>query len=291
MNNHDAPQPGTILWGVFSPNAPNLIDPDLLGLGGRETLDQLRALNVESRWRPDVILAISPHWTSRSTFLVDDSAAPRFIEDYTGFPPQLYGHTYRPPGDPALAALLVAEGKRSDLAVAANRDWGLDHGIWTVLRPLAPSARIPVVPLSITDEPPSTHIRWGQAIARAVARSGKNAVVVATGLILHNFSHFSFRPDAPGWKEGGEIEREILDLLLRGDVQALARFDRPKWREAAPEGDLAPYFVLAGALGTTFRPRLISNERVFGSAGMSLVEFTPADPGSLPPPPNLSIPG
>jgi 4,5-DOPA dioxygenase extradiol len=265
---------GSIVWAVFSPNAPTLIDPRVLGLGGQATLEQLERLNVEARLAPDAILSISPHWVSSSGFLVDDSARPRFIEDYSGFPPQMYGHDYLPPGDPALARLLVEEGQRTGIRVQTSQAWGLDHGAWTVLRPLAPSARIPVVALSIGDEPPESHLAWGRAVARAVAGSGKRIALVATGLILHNFRRLSLRPDGPAWPEGIAIEREILDRILGGDVEGVAGFDPAKWREVAPEGELGPYFILAGATGPEFRPKLLSNERAFGSAGMALIEFT-----------------
>src|SRR5579863_4812900 len=141
---------GQLLGGVFSPNAPNMIDPTVLGLGGQETVDRLRALRIEERWKPEVILVSSPHWVSRGPFLADPSPRPKFIEDFSGFPPAMYGHTYRPPGDPELARQIVESATRAGLAAELNDRWGLDHGAWTALAALAPAARVPVVPLSIS---------------------------------------------------------------------------------------------------------------------------------------------
>jgi 4,5-DOPA dioxygenase extradiol len=262
-----------IVWAALAPNAPNLIAPEVLGVGGADTVAALRALDVEGRIRPDVIVVASPHWMSRAKFLVDVSDQPRFIEDFSGFPPQFYGHRYEPPGDPPFARALIAEGVRSGVAAEESEEWGLDHGAWSALAALAPSAKIPVVALSFSLLPPSQHQAWGQAVARAAERSGKAVAFVATGQILHNFSKFSFRPNPARWPEGEEIEAELLDRILRNDVDGVAQFDRSKWREAQPEGGLGPYFVLAGAVGDRLRPRLVSNERCFGSAGMTVVEY------------------
>jgi 4,5-DOPA dioxygenase extradiol len=262
-----------IAWAVFAPNAPNLIAPEVLGVGGADTVAALRGLDLEHRVRPDTIVVASPHWMSREKFLVDASARPRFIEDFSGFPPQLYGHRYEPPGDPTMAKALVAEGLRAGVRAEESEEWGLDHGAWSALAALAPSAKIPVVALSFSLASPEEHERWGGAIARAAEASGKSVAFVATGQILHNFSKFSFGPDGKRWPEGEAIEGEVLERMLHGDVAGVAKFDPRKWREAQPEGGLGPYFVLAGAVGTRFRARLVSNERCFGSAGMTVIEY------------------
>jgi 4,5-DOPA dioxygenase extradiol len=268
-----------ILLGVFAPNAPNLIDPSILGVGGEETLRALRGLDLERRVRPDSIVVASPHWVSRRSFAVDTSPRPRFIEDFSGFPPQMYGHRYEPPGDPDLARALVGAGRAAGVPVAESEEWGLDHGAWTALSALAPSATTPVVALSYSLGSPEDHLRWGRAIADGVTSSGRSVAFVATGQILHNFSKFSFGPTARRWPEGEAIESEILERMLAGDVEGVVRFDRTKWREAQPEGGLGPYFLLAGALGDRFRPTLVSNERCFGSAGMTVLEFAPRTGG------------
>ncbi|HEV8050250.1 MAG TPA: class III extradiol ring-cleavage dioxygenase [Thermoplasmata archaeon] len=273
--NPRGPTSGRLLGGIFAPNAPNLIDPAILGVGGEATVRALRSLDIEKRLRPDAILVASPHWLSRSTFLVDTSPRPRFIEDFEGFPREMYGHRYEPPGDPVLARALLGAGQAAGVGVSDSEEWGLDHGAWTALAALVPSAKVPVVPLSYSLAPPADHLRWGRAIAAGVEASGRSVVFVATGQILHNFSKFSFGPEPARWPEGEAIESEILERMLANDVEGIAEFDRRKWREAAPEGGLGPYFLLAGALGGRFAPRLVSNERSFGSAGMTVLEYVP----------------
>lgn len=263
-----------IVYGLYAPNSPNLIEPDLFGGAGKGTVGVLHALDVERRIEPEVIVVSSPHWMSRGGFLVDASARPQCLHDFSGFPPSLYSVRYDARGDPDLAQALVDEGKRRHLKVSATTDHGLDHGAWATLLHVAPSRNIPVVALSIAPLPPEEHITWGGAIAAAVAKSGKRTAFVSTGSIAHRLDLIDMKsPDAR--PEGAAIEAEIVDTILARRYLELASFDRVKWAAVAPEGNLAPLFTMVGALGPRFKPRLVSNERVFGSVSLTVLEFEP----------------
>ncbi len=262
-----------LVYGLYAPNAPNLIEPEVFGGVGRETVAALSALDVPHRIRPDVILVATPHWMARS-FQVQASAKPRQIYDFSGFPRQLYEVRYAPPGSPELARLLVEEGKRRHLPVEATQDHGLDHGAWAPLLHVAPGAKIPVVPLSITFLPPEEHLAWGEAIGAALAKTDQRVAFVSTGSITHRLDRFAMS-ESDEWPEGARIEKEIVDLLLAREYDAVANFDPNKWATVAPEGNLAPLFEMVGALGPRFTPRLIHSGQAFGAAGMSTLEFTP----------------
>jgi len=158
------------------------------------------------------------------------------------------------------------------LDIAATTEWGLDHGAWATLMHIAPSRTIPVVPLSIAPLPAEEHIAWGEAIAAAVAKSGKRAAFVSTGSIVHRLDRIDMVAPKP-WPEGEAIEKEIVDAILARRYEELAGFDPEKWAAVAPEGDLAPLFTMVGALGPSFGPKLVSNEHVFGSVGLTVLEF------------------
>ena len=262
------------VYGLYAPNAPNLIEPEVFGGAGRETVRVMRSLDMERRRTPDVILVSSPHWISDNGFLAQASARPRCIHDFSGFPPALYEVRYDAPGDPDLARALVEEGRRRHLAVDTTTDWGLDHGAWATLLHVAPSRKIPVVPLSIAPLPAEEHMAWGEAIAAAVAKSEKRVAFVSTGSIVHRLDWIDMSSKA-SWPEGERIEKAIVDTILSRKYEALAGFDPEQWAAVAPEGDLAPLFTMVGALGPTFKPKLVSNEQVFGSVGLTVIEFEP----------------
>ncbi len=262
-----------LVYGLFAPNAPNLIDPEVFGGAGRDTVAALHALDAPSRIRPDAILVATPHWMT-SSFLVQASPRPRQIYDFSGFPRKLYAVKYEPPGDPVLARSLAEEGQRRGLDVEATTDHGLDHGAWAPLLHIAPGATVPVVPLSVTYLPPEDHMAWGQVIGAALRTMDERVAFVSTGSITHRLDRFAMS-ETEEWPEGAEIENEIVDLLLRKQYDDVAHFDREKWETVAPEGDLAPLFTMLGALGSEFAPRLVHTGQAFGAAGLSTLEFLP----------------
>ena len=54
---------------------------------------------------------------------------------------------YNVPGNPLLAAETASVIQSTQIEM--NRDWGPDHGTWTVVRHMYPEAKIPVLQLSI----------------------------------------------------------------------------------------------------------------------------------------------
>ncbi len=113
--------------------------------------------------RPRAILAISAHW------FVDGIAAtaaehPATIHDFGGFPRALYEIVYPAPGDAELVRRV--QQLLAPASVRADGEWGLDHGVWSVLRHAYPDASIPVVALSIDrTQPNRAHFELGRRLA------------------------------------------------------------------------------------------------------------------------------
>jgi len=131
--------------------------------------------------RPRAILMVSAHWFTSGTFITS-SNHPDTIHDFYGFPKELYAIRYPAPGEPELAQQvrrLIGEN-----AAELRKDWGLDHGAWSVLRWMYPDADIPVVQMSING---NLTMREHFDLARLAAplRDGR-VLIMGTGNVTHN---------------------------------------------------------------------------------------------------------
>lgn len=168
--------------------------------------------------RPKGILCISAHWYTRGT-AVTAMKSPRTIHDFGGFPQELYEIEYPAPGDPSLAARVMdlLAGTR---LVADTSDWGLDHGTWSVLKHVYPSADIPVVQLSIDGtQPLSYHYELAKALAPL---RDEGILVMGSGNVVHNL-RMSVRVDgAQPFAWATRFNDGVRSRLIARDHAALA---------------------------------------------------------------------
>jgi 4,5-DOPA dioxygenase extradiol len=135
--------------------------------------------------RPEVILAVSAHWTTEGT-RITDSSHPRTVYDMYGFPKELYEVAYQPPGSPvhaAMAAELLG-------GVMVDNTWGLDHGAWSVLARMYPNADIPVFQLSLDLRASrQDHFEMGRKLRPLRDR---NVMILGSGNVVHNLARVNW---------------------------------------------------------------------------------------------------
>jgi len=172
--------------------------------------------------RPKAILSISAHWYVPGTG-VTISTAPRTIHDFGGFPRELYQVQYPAPGDPDLARRV--QKLLAPLPVQLDDSWGLDHGIWSVIRHVYPEADVPVVQLSIDEtQPPSFHFEIGRKLA--VLRD-EGILVAGSGNLVHNLHSYAWgrhMPDPYDWAV--RFEEQARQMMVAGDVKPLIDYER-----------------------------------------------------------------
>lgn len=137
--------------------------------------------------KPKAVLCVSAHWLTRGT-AVTGMETPPTIHDFGGFPEALFQVRYPAPGSPEVAELARA-ALGGNVAVDL-KEWGLDHGAWSVLRHMYPDADVPVVQLGIDyGAPARRHFELGEKL-RALRE--KDVLIVGSGNIVHNLRRISF---------------------------------------------------------------------------------------------------
>lgn len=173
---------------------------------------------------PRAILCISAHWETRGTF-VTAMEQPETIHDFGGFPQALFDVQYPAPGSPDLAR----ETKEliKSVPVGLSREWGLDHGCWTVIKYLYPKADIPVVEMSIdTSKPAAYHYALGKELA-ALRRKG--VLIVGSGNTVHNLRLAAWdKMMTPGYGFDWALtaNEKIRKMIMEGDHQSLIHFEK-----------------------------------------------------------------
>jgi 4,5-DOPA dioxygenase extradiol len=169
--------------------------------------------------KPTAILCISAHWETEGTH-VAAMETPKTIHDFYGFPRPLYEMRYPAPGSPSLAQL-VRGGVRTT-EVQLNHDWGLDHGAWSVLCWMFPTADIPVVQLSLDrTKDAAFHYALGREL-RTLRNQG--VLILGSGNIVHNLGRINWQDTAYDWAV--EFDDTMKGLILSRDHNAIVRYDR-----------------------------------------------------------------
>jgi 4,5-DOPA dioxygenase extradiol len=171
--------------------------------------------------RPKAILAVSAHWYIPMT-AVTVMRTPRTIHDFGGFPEELYRVSYPAPGDPALA--IQVQTLLEPVPVNLDRQWGLDHGTWSVLSHVFPNADIPVVQLSIDETQPTTfHYEVGKRLAPL---RDEGVLIIGSGNLVHNLHTYGWgRRQVEPYDWAVRFENQARELILAANDSPLIAYD------------------------------------------------------------------
>lgn len=198
--------------------------------------------------KPKLILMVSAHWEENGFYLTGHPTPP-MIYDYGGFPEHTYHVKYPAPGAPRIAEEISLLLTRAGFKSLVDPARGFDHGMYSPLVPMYPSADVPVVQLSIhQDYDPITHMNVGRAL-RPLRDQG--VLILGSGLSYHNLRLFGKNEQAR--KASAEFDGWLHEALLQtphSDRAAkLASWETaPSARIAHPREDhLVPLWVAFGA--------------------------------------------
>lgn len=254
----------------------------VLFIGHGSPMNGIEDNDFSRRWQamareiptPRAVLVVSAHWETRGT-RITAMDFPRTIHDFGGFPKALFDVRYNAPGDPALAKETAALVRST--TVEQDHDWGLDHGAWTIIRHMYPSADIPVLQLSM-DHTKAPQFHYDLARELAPLRR-KGVLIVGSGNMVHNLRMVAWdRLDEPGFGYDWALamNERFKDLIASGDHAALIRA-QSLGREAqlaipTPEHYL-PLLYTLGLQAKGDEPSFFNDRAVGGSLTMTSVRL------------------
>ena len=217
---------------------------------------------------PQLILCISAHWLTNGWWLTG-MAQPKTIHDFGNFPQALFAQQYLAPGAPEVAQelnrQLVSPIPKGFVSVDMQH-WGLDHGTWSVLKPMFPDADIPVMQLSMDySRAPVEHYALGQQL-KMLRHQG--VLIVGSGNIVHNLR--MARPEA-SYDWALEFDAVIAEYIADGNLAELANFLKlgSLAMQAHPTHDhYLPLLYAAGAAEGTDNLRTFNDSFQLGSISM-----------------------
>jgi len=165
---------------------------------------------------PKAILVVSAHWMTNGTY-ISASTKPETIYDFYGFPDELFNIIYPCIGSPEIAEL-IAE-KLKDFNVKTDKNYGLDHASWAVLKHMYPDANIPVLEMSI-DLNKSFQYHYDVGKALNFLRD-EGVLIIGSGNLVHNLRRVDFNDDASPFDWATESDEVFKKLLLEKDIEKL----------------------------------------------------------------------
>lgn len=215
--------------------------------------------------KPKAILSISAHWYTAET-RINNTEKPAMVYDMYGFPDELYRVVYPAPGAPELAEITRNQISRE---VKVDNIWGLDHGTWSVLHRMYPTAEIPVYQLSIDmNASAEIHYKIGQELT--LLRE-QGVLILGSGNIVHNLSQVNWML-AGGYPWADAFDDYIQQKILKAEHEAIINYhlagESSKLAFITPE-HFYPLLYVLGASDGDDSITIFNNSRTLGSISMT----------------------
>lgn len=217
--------------------------------------------------RPRAILCISAHWFINAT-VVTAMDSPRTIHDFYGFPQELFDVDYPAPGSPTIAQDVVSALAPTWCGLDTD-SWGLDHGTWSVLAHLWPTADVPVLQLSIDAQKPiNEHLAIGRALEPL---RHEDILILGSGNVVHNLGMIDWSNTDGGFDWAHSFDEATRAVMTTDPSRLGSVLELPEAPAAVPTPDhFLPLAYVAGVADATGTPaRTMLDGYCYGSLSMT----------------------
>ena len=287
---------GEIIAGFLAPHPPHLVygeNPPQNEPRSRGGWEQLRwayerARRSLERLKPDVLLVHSPHWTTQvgHHFLGVPRLSGKSVDPIF---PNLFRSDFALDVDVALAEACCEEARAAGLVakMMRNPNFRVDYGTITTLHMMRPQWDIPVVGISANNSPYYLDMErgleemaiLGAATRRAIERTGRRAVLLASNTLCH--WHFHEEPaipedmscEHPQNYEGYLWDMRIIELLRQGKTQEVFALLPQFIQEAFAEVKSGAFTWMFSAMGYPEMPGELHGYGTVIGTGNAVMEW------------------
>jgi 2-aminophenol/2-amino-5-chlorophenol 1,6-dioxygenase beta subunit len=263
---------GRIVAGYLAPHPPHLVygeNPPQNEPRSQCGWEQLRWAYERARKTlealdPDVLLVHSPHW---QTLVGHHFLGVQHLKGKSVDPifPNLFRYDFALDVDVELAEACCDEARRAGLVtkMMRNPNFRVDYGTITTLHMMRPQWDIPIVGISANNSPYYLNINegleemdvLGKATRRAIEKTGRRAVLLASNTLCH--WHFHEEPlipedmsqEHPQNFDGYKWDMRVIDLMRRGQTRELFRVLPQFIQEAFAEVKSGAFTWMYAAMG------------------------------------------
>ena len=263
---------GKIVAGYLAPHPPHLVygeNPPQNEPKSQCGWEQLRwayerARKTLDELKPDVLLVHSPHWNTQlgHHFLGVPQLSGKSVDPIF---PNLFRYDFRLNVDVELAEACCAEARAGGLVARMMRNpkFRVDYGTITTLHMIRPQWDIPVVGISANNSPYYLNLSeglgemdaLGKATRRAIEKTGRRAVLLASNTLCH--WHFHQEPlipedmsqEHPQTFDGYKWDMRMIDLMRRGRTQEVFQLLPQFIQEAFAEVKSGAFTWMYSAMG------------------------------------------
>lgn len=225
-----------------------------------------------TKFNPKAIVIFTSHWDNETLTISSIDSVYDTMYDFYGFPEELYQIKYPAKGSTEIASKV--EEKLTNQGIKVNKDIsrGLDHGAWTILKPLYPKADVPIVQVSINS---NLSIQEQIKIGDALKTFGNDDIlVIGSGNTVHNLRLVDFDAvSIDSWAE--EFDDWLINRIKENDFISLYNYsdNAPYANLAVPTPDhLVPLFIALGS-SSLLIPRVIFRSYELGNLSYLCFEF------------------